>query len=248
MNYNRSWKSALLIWLCLCILSSEGARAQTPDANDSAGTAAPPNTGFVGTSAPKDPKTWYPRLTGLSIEPFDETTFTLEGAQYESRDLFVGFFSSATADQVTTALGRFETEEVKKSQDGTGYYLTLVNARDLFPAVDFYNDLPEVKTAHLIQVFSNKGVPSSPLSPTTVADASQSQPSFFPGDVNGDFQWRINDVQSILLTAIKLSRLEGFAAVRADVNRNGRIDVPDAVLALGLVVGKGLPAPYGYPR
>lgn len=243
-----SWKSVLITGLCLISFYSPPALAQE---TDTAGSA-PPTMGGLMATPKEEPKSWYPRLTGLPVDQSDGESFFLGDVEYSKRDLFVSFFAQTTGDQVSSALDLYKTENLRKSDDGSGYYLTLSDPNDLFPAVDAYNDLAEVRTAHLIRVYTGRSVPPSPLGPypasmgPEVADSAED--SLLPGDVDGNFQWRVNDASRTLRTAVGLEELSGLAFARADVNRNGKIDVRDAILTLGLVVGKGLPAPYGYPR
>jgi hypothetical protein len=234
----------------LVVAGLYGAVLSAPLYAQSGGGAVPPPTVSTGSVPPPAvPKDWIPRLTGVPAQSTDHGTILLAGTEYDDRTLLVAFFTGTPADRIETDLGIFPTEETRES-GGDAYYLTFSRPGDLFPAADALNDLPEVRSANLIPFQGSTAVsPPDFQNPTKgggVADSAAATQSLWPGDTDGDFNWTIEDVTLTLKAAIGLTALPPLAAARADVNRNGKIDIRDAVLSLGLVVGKGLPPPYGY--
>ena len=133
----------------LGVLLSCPSRAQDRD------TPPPPPPAPDGNSQPT-PKSWYPRLTGLPVQPNGDDTFTLAGEVYSSRTFLVVFFEGTSSDKIQSQLNRFPLERLQAHEDGRTFDVTLSTSDPLFPALDTLNDQPEVQGAQLIR-FSSGG-------------------------------------------------------------------------------------------
>ncbi len=197
----------------------------------------------------RPPKTWVPRLAKLPYRLLSSEAMTLAGRPYRADAFHLTFFEGTPPQTVKRDVKPYAFEETTDSASPRAFTVLMKDPDALLAAVDAFNDLSEVKGAELIPL------PDFGDQPVGANAGANGEPSLWPGDYNGDLRTNVADVVGILHTIVGIASGSDSAATpaedpylftRCDVDRSGTLTVRDAVAALWMAAGMGIPPPYGY--